>query len=148
MCAKSMKTTYVNGNSYVMEVIPKQVITSYVLSLLSKATLKKKFVSCTAGGRNYGQSGGCKLKKIRVFLCVFFFLGGGGKKLVKIILQKKVFVENEKKSSQSALMDSPGRWTGNNIFSKGGLIRNITFLHLHMSSLLDKLSFDTGLKLF
>ena len=27
----------------------------------SKATLKKKFVSCTAGGRNYGQSGGCKI---------------------------------------------------------------------------------------
>ena len=27
----------------------------------------------------------------------------------------------KKKSSQSALMDSPGRWTGNNIFLKGGL---------------------------
>ena len=32
-----------------------------------------------------------------------------------------LFVENEKKRSQSALIDSPGRWTGNHIFSKGGL---------------------------
>ena len=44
-----------------------------------------------------------------------------GKKIVKIILKKKI-VENEKKRSQSALIDSPGRWTGNNIFSKGGLV--------------------------
>ena len=47
-----------------------------------------------------------------LFFSRFFFLFG--KKIVKIILKKK-------RRSQSALIDSPGRWTGNNIFSKGGL---------------------------
>ena len=54
-----------------------------------------------------------------LFFFRFFFLG---KKIVKIILKKRKIVENEKKRSQSALIDSPGRWTGNNIFSKGGLM--------------------------
>ena len=36
-------------------------------------------------------------------------------------LQKKKNGENEKKCSQSAVIDSPDRYTENNIFSKGGL---------------------------
>ena len=82
----------------------------------NEATLKKTFVSCTVGGRNYGQSGG---RKIFFFPVFFFFFGGGGggKKIVNIILKKRKIVENEKKKrSQSALIDSPGRWTRNNIF--------------------------------
>ena len=74
----------------------------------SKATLKKKFVSCPAGGRNYGQSGGRKL----------FFLGG--KKMMKFLTRKQK-CKIKKKSSHSSVIFSPGRWTGNNIFSKGGL---------------------------
>ena len=80
-----------------------------------KATLKKKFVSCTASGRNYGQSGG---RKLFFFFSFFFFFG---KKIVKIILNNLFLLKMRKKRSQSALIDSPGRWTGNNIFSKGGL---------------------------
>ena len=51
---------------------------------------KKKFVSCTAGGRNYGQSGGRKI-------FFFFFFFGFCKKIVKIILKKIGIVGNEKK---------------------------------------------------
>ena len=36
---------------------------------VSKAILKKKFVSCPPGGHNSGQSGGCK---IFFFLNIFF----------------------------------------------------------------------------
>ena len=50
----------------------------------------------------------------------FFPFFVGGKKIVKKKIGKKIVV-NEKKRSQLALIDSPGRWTGNNIFSKGGL---------------------------
>ena len=42
-----------------------------------QATLKKKFVSCPAGGRNCGQSGG---RKIVLFLVIFLFFG---KKMMK-----------------------------------------------------------------
>ena len=51
----------------------------FTLSLpkAAEATLKKKFVSCTAGGRNYGQSGGRKKNSVFFF---FFF------QIVKIIL--------------------------------------------------------------
>ena len=38
--------------------------------------------------------------------------------------KKKKEGKNDKKSSQSAVIDSPGRSTGNNIFSKGGLVHN------------------------
>ena len=43
-------------------------------------------------------------------------------RVAEIMAGNLVFVENGKKRSQSALIDSPGRLTGNNIFSKGGLI--------------------------
>ena len=33
----------------------------------------------------------------------------------------------KKKSSLSAIIKSPGRWTGNNIFLKGGLISRVDF---------------------
>ena len=42
------------------------------------ATLTKKFVSCPAGGRNYGQSGGRKI----LFFSVFFSFSFG-KKMIK-----------------------------------------------------------------
>ena len=42
---------------------------------IGEATLKKKFVSCPAGGRNCGQSGG---RKILFFPCFFLWGGGGG----------------------------------------------------------------------
>ena len=43
----------------------------------SKATLKKKFVSCVAGDRNYGQPGGREMLLV-YFRCFFF-----GKKMMK-----------------------------------------------------------------
>ena len=38
---------------------------------------------------------------------------------------KKNFFKNMKKRVQSALLDSPGRYTGNNFLFKGGLIYDI-----------------------
>ena len=53
----------------------------------SEATLKKNFVSCPAGGRICGQSGGGKI----FFFTLFFFF-------FKKILTKKIFFgQNEKK---------------------------------------------------
>ena len=46
----------------------------------------------------------------------FFFC----KKNSKNTIEKKKLLKMKKKSSQSTLIDSPGRWTGNNIFSKDG----------------------------
>ena len=43
---------------------------------------------------------------------------------MKFVTKKKKKGKNDKKSSQSAVIDSPGRSTGNNIFSKGGLVHN------------------------
>ena len=54
----------------------------------TKATLKKKFVSCPAGGRNYGHSGGRKF--FFFFLFLFFF----GKKITKILQKKNKKIEN------------------------------------------------------
>ena len=67
--------------------------------------VKNKFVYCPAGGQNCGQAG-----------CVFF-----SKKTVKIIFKKKR-IANFFKRSQSALLYSPSRYTGNNILFKGSLI--------------------------
>ena len=42
-----------------------------------------------------------------------------------IFLPKKYFLGKiNNKSSHSAVKYTPGRWTGNNIFFKGGLISN------------------------
>ena len=62
-----------------------------------------------------------------IFFSVFLFCFG--KKIVKIILTFFFFENEGEKRSQSALIDSPGRWTGNNIFSKGGLTCVTSKLH-------------------
>ena len=78
------------------------------------ATLKKKFVSCVAGGLNYGHSGGRKF-----FFFPFFFFSV--RKLLKCLEKQKKNRKLKKKSSQSAQIFLPGRWTGNKLFFKGGL---------------------------
>ena len=50
-----------------------------------------------------------------LFFPSFFFF----KENYEILTKKK---KKKKKSSHSAVIKSPGRWTGNNIFFKGGLI--------------------------
>ena len=55
------------------------------------------------------------------FFSVFFFFwggGGGGVRKWWNLDKKKKW---KKKSSHSAVIKSPGHWTGNNIFFKGGL---------------------------
>ena len=52
-----------------------------------------------------------------------FFFGGGGKKMMKL-LTKKIFFLIKKKSSHSAVICSPGRWTGNNFFLRVAWVGN------------------------
>ena len=47
----------------------------------------------------------------------FFFLQEND----EILTKKKRMGKMKNKSSHSAVIKSPGRWTGNNIFFKGGL---------------------------
>ena len=65
------------------------VMTSY----LSKATLNKKLVSCPAGGRNCGQSGGHK-----IFFSPFFFC----KKMMIFLKEKKKKKKKRKKKKKSS----------------------------------------------
>ena len=85
---------------------------------LNKATLKKKFVSCVAGGPNHGRSGGRKFFFSIIFFCKkitnnFGGRGGGESKIKK------------KRRSKPAQIFSPDRWTGNKLFLKGGLIPRV-----------------------
>ena len=58
----------------VIYLIFNQVVQLY--NFHTEACLKKKFVSCVAGGRNCGQSGG---RNFFIFFCFF----GGGQKMMK-----------------------------------------------------------------
>ena len=52
-------------------VIPRSFTNLFNLPLHSKATLKKKFVSCSAGGQNDGHSGGRKFLFFSFFVVIF-----------------------------------------------------------------------------
>ena len=80
---------------------------------------KKKFVSCPAGGLNCGQSGGRKI----VFFSVFFFLfwGEENDEILTHPPPKKM-AKWQKKSSHSAVIYTPGRWTGNKFFLRVALV--------------------------
>ena len=84
-----------------------------------KATLKKKFVSCPVGGHNCGQSRGRKIFSFFFFFSPLYRNGriNAGEKSGNM----------KKKSAYPALIGSPGRWTGNKIIFKGGLIFGIKF---------------------
>ena len=55
-----------------------------------------------------------------LFFSVFFF----GKNYDEILTKKKKNGQNEKKKFHSAVIKSPGRWTGNNIFLRLALNRH------------------------
>ena len=83
---------------------------------MPEATLKKKFVSCPAGGHNSGHSGG---RKIFFFLIYFLHCI---EIIWKMLNKKRKISKMWKKCTHSPLISSPGRWTGNRIIFKGGLI--------------------------